>query len=70
MNHTILGLFIIFLGGAELLAGYFKVRYWIFTRNEKQIARDYGEAVVFRRRIITGVVGLFIGVITILWGNF
>lgn len=70
MNHTILGLFIIFLGGVELLAGYFKVRYWIFTRNEKQIVRDYGEAVVFRRRIITGVVGLFIGSITILWGNF
>jgi len=70
MNHTVLGFFIIFLGCVELLAGYFKVRYWIFTRNEKQIVRDYGEAVVFRRRIIAGVVGLFIGTMAILWGNF
>lgn len=70
MSHTVLGLFIIFLGGIELLAGYFKVRYWIFTRNEKQTVKDYGEAVVFRRRIIAGVVGLFIGTMTILWGNF
>ena len=70
MSHESLGLFIIFLGIVELLAYHFKIRIWIFTRAERQVLKEKGEDAVFRRRFISGLIGVSLGVITYLFGNF
>lgn len=69
-KHHVLGAFIVSLGAIELLAWHFKVRWWIFTRNERRIARERGEEAVFKRRLVAGVTGLAVGLITFFWGNF
>lgn len=70
MNHKVLGAAIMALAIVELLAWLFKVRWWIFTRQEKRILREEGEEAVFRRRLVAGIVGLVIGLITYFYGNF
>ena len=68
--HDALGASIVLLGVVELLAWHFKVRWWIFTRNERRIAKEQGEQVVFKRRLVAGVTGMVVGLLTIFWGNF
>lgn len=70
MNHYTLGVCIVLLGVVELLAWHFKVRWWIFTRNERRIAQEDGEEAVFKRRLVAGITGLVVGLATIAWGNF
>lgn len=70
MNHRILGLAIIALGVIELIAWKFKIRWWIFTRQERRIAREEGEEAVFKRRLVAGVTGLIVGLIAYYYGNF
>lgn len=70
IHHDALGAAIVFLGVVELLAWHFKVRWWIFTRSERRIAKEQGEEVVFKRRLVAGVMGIVVGLLTIFWGNF
>ena len=69
-NHYTLGTVIIFFGIVELAAGYFKIRWWIFTLAEKRILKEYGEERVFMRRKIAGITGLAVGILTVLFGRF
>ncbi|MEK6680766.1 MAG: hypothetical protein AABY79_02235 [Nitrospirota bacterium] len=70
INHRTLGLFILFLAVAILLAGLLKIRYWIFMRGERGAAKSLGEKAVFRRRIIAGIFGIVLGIVTFFFGNF
>jgi hypothetical protein len=69
-NHYTLGTAIILLAIIELAAGYLKIRWWIFTRQEKRILNENGEERVFMRRKIAGITGLAIGILTVLFGRF
>ncbi len=69
-NHYILGTVIILLGIIELIAGYLKIRWWIFTPQERRILKEDGEERVFNRRKIAGITGIAVGVLTILFGRF
>jgi len=70
VNHKVLGAMIVALAMVELLAWFFKVRWWIFTRQEKRFLREQGEEAVFKRRLIAGIAGLAIGFVTYFYGNF
>ncbi len=69
-NHYILGTAIILLGIIELLAGYLKIRLWIFTPQERRILKEDGEGRIFTRRKVAGITGIAVGVLTILFGRF
>lgn len=70
MNHKTMAATLISLGIVELIAGYFKARYWIFLQGERRTAKELGEEVVFRRRKIAGIIGVVLGIVVFLYGNF
>jgi hypothetical protein len=70
MNHKIMAVVLISLGIVELAAGYLKIRYWIFLQGERRAEKELGEDVVFRRRKVAGIIGIVLGIVVFLYGNF
>lgn len=70
MDHGVMGLILMALGVVELAAWRLRLRWWVFTPQERRFLREEGEEAVFRRRLISGITGLAVGVLVYVWGNF